>query len=345
MRKKLRYLLSTLGLLGGSLLASGQEVRFSQFEAAPTQLNPALSGTMESATLNFQSRLQQFGPFTYKTGYLSATVPLYPNKEALRPLGGLSLGVMSDWAGEFNEIKTHQVDFSAAYNLWFNRKGTHFLTFGLQTAFLRTHIDYGSLTWPSQIRYNGFAPTGTPSDVYVAGTNVWRFNAGALWTLDPTRQAIAKNYTVHLGVSVSNLNRPDQSWLRDKTIRLPFTYKFHGGSHWQINRRYALQPRFFVVAQQPVVQYTGGTQLSIALQPPAIGSRDLTLLVGTWYRVSDAVIASVGMESQQYRAVLSYDVNASSARAGIGNQQALELSVAYRFARTLPLKSYPTPLF
>ena len=342
--RKLRYILSAVGLCGW-LLANGQEVRFSQFEASPTHLNPALSGTVESTTLNFQSRLQQFGAFTYKTGYLAATVPLYRNEEAVRPLGGLALGVMSDWAGEFNEIKTHQVDFSAAYNLWFNRQGTHFLTFGLQTAFLRTNIDYGSLTWPSQIRYNGFAPTGTPSDIYAAGTNLWRFNAGVLWTLDPTRQAVAKNYALHLGASASNLNQPDQSWIRDETTPLPLIYKLHGGGHWQLNRRYALQPRFFVVAQQPVIQYTAGTQLSIALQPPAIGSRDLTLLVGTWYRVSDAVIASVGMESQQYSAVLSYDANASPARAGIGNQQALELSVTYRFTRTPALKSYPTPLF
>lgn len=340
--------------MGGLLTARdlrGQAVRFSQYEAAPLLLNPALPGTLAHPTLALNYRLQQLGVLTYRTGYFSALLPVYAPAaphEAL-PVGGLGLGVLSDRAGEQNELQTYQVDVSAAYNLRLNRAQTHYVTLGLQASYRQTTIDYGPLTWPSQITYRGFEGPAPPVGVYGSGATAFRFNTGAVWTYDPGRNPWKKlvHYRLHLGTSVANLNRPDYSFREAARRRLPYVYRVHGGGEFRASPRLTVSPGFFVIAQESLVQYAGGATLGIRLQPDPSGPAgpDFRLLLGGWYRYGEAAVLLVGARHRRVEAALSYDLNASAERAGIRNQHALELSLAYRFLTERSPKVHPTPLF
>ncbi len=349
-----RNLFRTLTALVGVVLLMhsrtfAQEVRFSQYQAAPLLLNPAATGAVADPTIGMVYRLQRLGIIAYKTGYFSAILPLYGGQRSAGSLpgGGLGIGFLNDLAGESNEWQTYQIDVSGAYVLPLNRPRTHFVSVGIQSSYVRTSIDYSALTWPSQITYRGFENPAPPPGTYAAQVSTLRFNAGLLWTYDPTRNPWKKTaaYQLHLGASVSNLNRPAHGFLPDEEA-LPLVYKGHGGGQFQASKRLNVSPGFFVIAQQALVQYTGGATLGVRVLPdhPTVPA-DLQLLLGGWYRYDDAFVFLLGARASQFDAALSYDMNASGDRRGIANQATLELSMAYRFLNKGTPVLPPTPLF
>ena len=328
----------------------GQEVRFSQYNAAPVQLNPASPGTVANATVGLNYRLQQLGIISYKTGYFSAMKPIYADQdqyEAL-PVGGIGLGILSDLAGEQNELQTYQFDLAGAYNLRLNRAQTHYVSLGVQASYQQTNVDYGALTWASQITYRGFENPPPPVGTYTTRVGAFRFNTGLIWSYDPMRNAWKeiRRYRLHVGLAVSNLNEPDYSFLRDGSQRLPRIYKAHGGAQVYINHRLSVSPGFFVIAQESLVQYAGGAVVGVhpLLNSPSEPS-DFRLLAGAWYRHHDAIVLLVGASNRRFDAALSYDANASPERVNIPRQHTLELSLAYRFLNKRTPQVHPTPLF
>ncbi len=329
--------------------AVAQEVRFSQYQAAPLLLNPAAAGAVTDPTLGIVYRLQRLGVIAYKTGYFSAMLPLYGGQRASGSLpgGGIGVGVLSDLAGESNEWQTYQIDVSGAYVLRLNRPQTQFVSVGIQSSYVRTSIDFSALTWPSQITYRGFENPAPPPGTYATQVSALRFNAGLMWTYDPTRNPWKKTaaYQLHFGASVSNLNRSDYGFLPDGEAS-PLVYKGHGGGQFQANERLSVSPGFFIIAQEALVQYTGGATLGVHLlsDRPTVPP-DLQLLLGGWYRYGDAFVFLLGARASQFDAALSYDMNASNNRVGIANQSTLELSMAYRFLDKRTPVLPPTPLF
>ena len=340
-----------LGAMLGVSSLSAQEVRFSQFEAAPLLLNPATPGTVAHPTLGINYRLQQLGIISYKTGYFSALLPVYPSGADYDdlPAGGVGLGVMHDLAGEQNELRTYQLDLSGAYNLRLNAAQTHYLSLGLQASFLQTNVDYGALTWPSQITYRGFEGPPPALAPYADRVEALRFNAGLHWTYDPMRNAWPRpaHYRIHLGASVANLNRPDYSFLNDGSLVLTEVYRIYGGAEFRTSARLSVSPGFFVISQGGQTQYAGGGTVAIHLTPEAASysADDLRLRVGSWYRYDDALVLLIGGRSSRVDAALSYDLSTAAERSGIKNQNTVELSLAYRFLRSQSPQAIPNPLF
>ena len=348
-----RSVFRILAVAGGVLsVCSGgfaQEVRFSQYQAAPLLLNPAAAGAVADPTLGMVYRLQRLGIIAYKTGYFSAMLPLYGGQRSAGSLpgGGLGIGFLNDLAGESNEWQTYQIDVSGAYVLRLNRLQTQFVSVGIQSSYVRTSIDFSDLTWPSQITYRGFENPAPPPGTYAAQVSTLRFNAGLLWTYDPTRNPWKKTtaYQLHFGASVSNLNRPVYGFLPNEEA-LSLVYKGHGGGQFRASERLSVSPGFFVIAQESLVQYSGGATLGVRVlsDHPAVPA-DVQLLLGGWYRYDDALVFLLGARASQFDAALSYDMNASGNRRGIANQSTLELSMAYRFLdKSTPVLA-PTPLF
>jgi type IX secretion system PorP/SprF family membrane protein len=326
-----------------------QEIRFSQYQAAPLLLNPAAAGSVADPTLGTVYRLQQLGILTYRTGYFSAMLPLYsgPRTSGSLPGGGLGVGFMSDLAGENSEWQTYRVDVSGAYTLGLNRLQTQFVSVGLQASYVSTRIDFSALTWPSQITYRGFEGPAPPSGTYASQASALRLNSGFLWVYDPLRNPLRKlaTYRLHLGASVSNLNRPVFEFSSDGA-ELPWVYKVHGGGQFRASERLDVSPGFFVIAQEALAQYTGGATLGLRVlaNRPNVPT-DLRLLLGGWYRYDDAFVLLLGAQTSQFDAALSYDTNATSRRTGIVSQGALELSVGYRFLSKSTSVLPPSPLF
>lgn len=328
-----------------------QAPRFSQYEAVPMMLNPALAGAAPDITLNANYRVQRLGQVNYQTGYFSAIFPLYQQGQEATQVGGLALSAGNDMVGELGEIKTVEAHFTGAYNVLLNKYNTHVLTFGIQGGYTQTRIDFGLLQWPSQMTHDGFdLSKNVPLDQYEQSFGNFKVAAGAFWMYNPSNNQYkhSPDFKLYGGFSVDNMNRPARSLVQGSSSQVPLLFKIHGGSEHNINDQLSVAPNFLVLRQNNSVQYSLGTIFNLFHEVNSASNPQWSKLVlqfGTWYRLSDAAIFLVGMGNRKFNAALSYDVSVSTERAAINNQQAFELSLAYRFLRENEPRKISTPLF
>ena len=341
----------TIGLMLLSHTSVAQDIRFSQFQSVPLYLNPASAGAISNPVIRFQSRLQQFGPVAYRTGYASVALPVYlTNREA--PTGGVGLNFLQDVAGQSQEYRTTIVQLAASYNIFLDRYATHWISLGLQTGYHQTRVDFSQLNWPSQLRYNGFTGGSIPYENFPNQISTIGINAGFLWCYDPTRNPLsqATPLRLHAGLAINDLNEPELGFVTqaDANNRLLMGYTAQAGAEFLLSERLSLAPNFLATWQYPFFTYQAGasftyhTQLSTPNNPVP---SDFKLLTGAWYRQEKSLVFLVGMGGKKWQTALSYDAHLSAQRRGVTNQYALELSILYRwFPKNTP-KTQSTPLF
>jgi type IX secretion system PorP/SprF family membrane protein len=339
-------------LIGGILLSqlsSAQDIRFSQYQSAPLILNPASAGAISNPIIRFQSRLQQFGPVAYRTGYASIALPVYlTSREA--PGGGIGLNFLQDVAGQAQEYRTTQAQLAAAYNIYLDRYATHWISLGLQTGYRQIRVDFSQLNWPSQLRYNGFTGGSIPYENYPDQINTLGINAGFLWNYDPTRNPLsqARPLRFYAGMGLSNLNEPDLGFVTQDNNVLSMGYTVLAGGEFLVSERLSLAPDFLASWQNPFFTFQAGTYLTYHTQlstPSNPVPSDFKLFAGTWYRKEKSLIFLVGIGGRKWQTALSYDAHLSVERRGVPNQYAMELSILYQwFPKNTP-KTQSTPLF
>ena len=333
-----------------AIAASAQEVRFSQYQSTPLLTNPAFAGTEGDYSLDLNYRVQNIGLLAYQTGYFSFTTPIYDKSQEPRLVGGVSVGAITDMAGEAGEIVTNGINLSAAYRILFDQYGVQSLTFGLQGEYMQTRIDFGDLLWPSQVSYSGF-DLGRPTTEIVEGRNDYlRFNAGMLWNYNPANHLLKADAgpRTFLGFAVSNLNNPEQSFLQNGQYTIPLLFKLHGGAEIPLRGRLSLAPDFMVMVQNQVYQFMLGTLLNFSkdIRTPANPLvTQINLFAGAWYRSSDAMVLMVGASNRRFSAAFSYDLNTVPAKAGISGQGGVELSLSFRFLKDNKPRKISSPLF
>ena len=337
---------------GGILLshvANTQDIRFSQYQSAPLYVNPASAGAIANPILRFQSRLQQFGPVAYRTGYASIALPVYLSSRDA-PTGGVGLNFLQDVAGQSQEYRTTIAQLAAAYNIILDRYATHWISLGLQTGYRQTRVDFGQLNWPSQLRYNGFTGGSIPFENYQNQINRLGINTGFLWCYDQTRNPLSQATPMRLyaGLALSNINEPELGLVAQSDNTLQMGYTIQAGGEFLVSDRLSVSPDFLATWQNPFFTFQAGSYLTYHTQvstPSNPVPSDFKLLAGTWYREEQSLVFLVGLGGRKWQTALSYDANLSSARRGVPNQYALELSVLYQwFPKNTP-KTQSTPLF
>ncbi|MEM9831350.1 MAG: PorP/SprF family type IX secretion system membrane protein [Bacteroidota bacterium] len=339
-----------IGLLLVSVVASAQEIRFSQYLATPAYINPAAVGATSNPVLRVNSRLQQFGVVSFRTGYASLALPIFLTDANELPTGGFSLGVLQDVAGESNEWRTTVVQLSTAYNIYLNRQGTQWLSLGLQAGYRQIRVDYSQLNWPSQLRYNGFSGNRFPFENAENQLDAISINSGLFWSYDPSLNPLAeaKPLRLYAGLAAQNINEPAFDFFSTSQNALGLSYAALAGAEFWLNKQWTLSPGVWSLWYEEWFTFQTGTSLTYHTQystptnpvPPA-----LRLTAGAWYRDEGALIFLVGMGGSKWQAALSYDANLATTRRGIANQYALELSLQYQWFRNSAPKSQSTPLY
>lgn len=339
-----------IGFLLVSSEISAQEIRFSQYLATPAYINPAGVGATLNPVLRINSRLQQFGTVSFRTGYASLALPIFLTDAKELPTGGFGLSVLQDIAGESNEWRTTMVQLSAAYNIYLNRQGTQWLSLGLQTGYRQIRVDYSQLHWPSQLRYNGFSGNRFPLESAENQVNAVSVNSGVFWSYDPTRNPLAeaKPLRLYAGFSVQNINEPAFDYFSTSEDALRLGYSALAGAEFWLNQQWTLSPNALNLWYGEWFAFQAGTLVTYHTQystPTNPIPSALRLTAGTWYRDEGALVFLVGMGGRKWQAALSYDANLATSRRGIANQYAMELSLQYQWFRSNAPKSQSTPLY
>jgi len=295
----------------------GQDVTFSQFFAAPIQLNPALAGVTGAPRININYRNQWPNwPNAYRTYAVSYEQPLdFVNS---------SLGVraLTDDAGD-GIYRTNSVSAVYGYHLRFRDNMS--VRFGIEAGILQTRLDWDKLLFGDQLDplLGGDASQFTEEN---RPDNLQRTD------LDFSAGLVVSGETFYGGVVLHHLNRPDESVLEiNDNLRTgrPLRLTVHGGAQINFeggNNRYGesfISPSILYARQADFSQLTVGMY-----------SGYRSVFGGLWYRHSgnnaDAAIALVGFHYQTLRIGYSYDLTISGLSVGTtGGTHELSLSISF----------------
>ncbi len=299
-----------------------QDAHYSNFNAQPLYLNPALIG-MHSA--NWRAGL------IYRSQWTAIQAPY-------RNLGGfidksnerLSFGLL------LNQNKTSDVGFQrtnilvgAAFKKQLARE-QNFLSIGLQLGVDQWRIDVNNLTFDEQ--YNpdkGYDGELGNNEILEGGTLMLPdINIGVNWRFfKPGDQPV----TADIGLAFSHVNTPQASYFNDNR-KLPLKTIVYGTLEWQLSKRFGLEPRVFFARQATARELLLGANAVFYIKPQQ------KFKLGLAQRRQDALILSAALATHNWEFGLAYDVNTSNLREFASNNSAIEFSAVHLFG---PQKANP----
>jgi type IX secretion system PorP/SprF family membrane protein len=335
------HLLILLGFL--SLTASAQDIHFSQFYAAPVELNPALTGVMncnQRLSLNYRNQwasvLRSNAFQTYNASY-DTRIPV--GRYDYIGIGGSAWG---DQAGSLN-LHTYQLkgSFSFSKKMGGTRKKSHYLSAGVDVGLGSRGIDMGLAQWGNQ-NQNGVFNKDLPS-LETIFTQSQRENfiypdvsAGLLWF-----SVFDQNNNLYVGGAYDHINRPNVSFQdAGKPVILNSKFTLHAGGEFLMHDRMSLLPGIVTFLQGPYMQINGGTSLRFLMGSGRNSTESLQF--GLWTRLGnrtelagggilmDALILSTRFDYQNFSIGFSYDLNMSSLNTASKGNGGFEFSMLYK---------------
>jgi type IX secretion system PorP/SprF family membrane protein len=327
-----KFYLSFLGIIGFTVLWA-QDIHFSQYYAAPIELNPALTGNINGvfrATVDYRNQwfniptLNAVAP--YQTYQASFDMPLLRQK-----LGNDGFGVgalfYTDKAGD-GALTTFEGMASIAYHKAVDRYGRGRISLGMQAGVVSEQVNISNLLFENQLDNYGFNPTLPNGESYSNKAIIYPdVNIGAMWT-----HAATDYFHYYFGFAMDHLSRPNVSFLNNENSRLAYLYNAHGGMEIFFNHDYrlSLDPTFLFMLQANATEYNMGLILNYNL------SDNVSVFGGAMYRLGDAIILDAGVEVYNTRIGVSYDINYSDLKTATESQGALEISAVYIFKKEKP---------
>ncbi|MBB4079930.1 type IX secretion system PorP/SprF family membrane protein [Lewinella aquimaris] len=335
-----------------SLAVRSQDNHFTLHDYNPLWLNPAQTGAY-SGSLRvggiYRGQWYTLNGLSTPSAYVDA-----PVIKGLRKYDWIGVGanLVSDKAGTTGDLglKSTFFGFSAAYHLALDDNRRNVFTLGAQYGSTTYSLDVGSATLSQQLTIDPSLGGGgqtqgelKPSNAEGSGSDKSYndINAGVMLrsVLDPK-----KSNLLEVGVSVLHLNGPKRGTLLtpstdtlavdtttlgtragDNERRRRSTLHGHARLDLELSEKWRFQPSLFVQSSSSVTSASVQAWGSRALKP------NLNLRLGLGYRTGDAAQVLIGLDYEQIRAALSYDITLSQSRTVTNYQGAFELSAQYIF--------------
>lgn len=336
MKKHLLKVLTAGCLAIAFAVASAQDVHFSQYNAVPLELNPALAGNNECdyrihANFRMQWPTVSSGN-TYRTEAFGADMAI-GKVTKYNSFAGLGLHFISDQAGDLN-FNTNRVALSFAYHFMLNRKGTMQISAGIQGAFNIRSINMSKATFDSQYDpTSGIVdPNGTKETL---GRNKVIYGDAGLGLLYSAFVKRGTNF--YIGFSLNHLNQPKVSFYpsgQDNNTtgneRLGMKTTIHAGVSIPVGKRLFVMPNAMALIQGPAYEFNVGCNFKTVLGNNPATSRTAVHL-GLQYRgLVDAMIINARIDVKGFSAGLSYDINMSKLLPASNSVGAPEISITYQ---------------
>ncbi len=297
-----------------------QDVKFSQPFANPLKLNPAMMGTNEDLKfiLHYRNQWSSMGK-GYNTASFSALYPIYIKEGKGRKKLDVGVNVMQDQAGAFKSL---DASLAIGYNLQLSDAGH--LSFSLMGGYVQKSLNTSNLSFDNQYVLGSYSPSNPNNDPVINQKVAYpEVGGGAMWYYNPDRDFSKLN--AYLGVSAFHLNQPNESFTA-ATGKLPTRYSFQGGIKIFGNNKIDFTPNIIVNSQNGNENIAAGL-----LMDYHIGEEGTKLIVGAWYRRTDAIACSVGFEHKIFYLCYSYDVVTSKISNYTSGLNAHEVCLAIKF--------------
>lgn len=324
MRMNLRHILYCLPLLA-AYFGYAQDIHFSQYDLSPINLNPAQTG-------QFVGDYRFIG--NYRTQWSSVTVPyntfsfgadarnFLPQKNYA---GGIQIN--QDQAGD-SRFKTFQANVSGSYLMPINDDSTENLSFGLQTGVTNKNISYDPLYF--DVQYDGYAydPNLSTQESFARSSKTYlNLNTGIAYFKE-----IEKRKKIGGGIALFNITKPNQSFYNESTVRLDRRLLLHANAEWKVSDKINVLPSLQFMVQGKYSEFNFGGSAKYILTD-FIGLYR-TVWLGMFYRNKDAGFITAGMDYDNWKVGISYDINTSSLVPASRRRGGLELAVIYIINKT-----------
>lgn len=297
-----------------------QDIHYSQFFNSPLNLNPALTG-MFKGDYRFVANL--------RNQWASVTVPFTTfslGADAQNPFHTRNLGlgafINHDQAGD-SRFKTVQVNFTGAYIKSLNSDSTLVISGGLLAGVTFRSLTSSALNFDQQYdgyQYDPQLPTGENLD---RESRVYpNFNIGV-----SLYQKMAKRGYILGGISWHNLQKPKQSFFTSNDIKLDRKFNIHAEGAYTVADQWDIIPSVNFQFQGKYSEVVPGVTARYVLTDEKGLFR--AVHAGGWFRVKDAFYVLGGIEFDNWKAAVSYDINTSDLVPASNKRGAFELSLIY----------------
>ncbi len=282
-----------------------QDPEFTQFYANPLYLNPAFAGSKRCPRISMNHRNQ----WPNLTGsFVTSSVSYDQHVDGIN--GGIGFLVMTDNAA--NTLKTTTASFMYAYKIKVTRKFN--INLAAQATYFQKSLDWNKLTFGDMIDpRRGFVYQTNDIQAGQSISNV-DFSAGLLGYSD----------IFYFGFAAHHLTEPNEGFINQGAAsKLPMKLTGHAGAMIPLDNGPRTSKTF--ISPNILFRQQGTfTQLNIGMY---VKSGVMTF--GAWYRNRDAFIATLGIETDNFKIGYSYDVTLS--RLGIASGGAHEVSLGLVF--------------
>lgn len=320
----MKYGFVILILMLSSLVAKAQDPIFSQFYAAPLQLNPAFAGNIRGGLIAMNYRNQWPG---LNQAYVTYGVSYDQYVDRLN--SGFGINIIADDAGR-GILRTFNV--SGIYSYQVKIADNLYARMGIEAGFINPTLDWNKLVFLDQIdpEFGFVGSTGAPiPSAEVQPENLSRF------IFDTGVGVLLYNERFFGGFTLRHLNSPDMGYYENPSTAiergLPMRVSIHAGTEimltdapkTQYDPSIFISPSIMYLRQGPFSQWNAGALLNVH-----------SVFGGLWYRHAgrnpDAIIFLMGARVDQFRIGYSYDFTVSGLYGRSGGAHEVSFSIFFQ---------------
>ncbi|MCB0762281.1 MAG: PorP/SprF family type IX secretion system membrane protein [Flavobacteriales bacterium] len=304
--------------------SSAQDIHFSQFDVAPMNYNPAMTGQFDGDYRFIGNQRTQWRSVTtpYSTFGLSA------DARNMNQIAGLGTGVSlyRDRAGD-SRYTTTVVNVAGSWLVPVSNDSLHTLSMGAQFGLTHRKIDYSQLQYDNQWNGLQYDPNIDPNEPTTRNSRTHlNLNIGLGYYFKPERR---KEF--YAGFGLYNLNNPRQSFYDASGVNLDPRFNVHVNAAFPITEKVDVLPSILFQSQGKFKEVIVGSLARYILND--VGGLYRAVYAGIQYRTRDALYLTVGGHYDNWRAGISYDINLSGLRPASNARGGLELSIIYIFKK------------
>ncbi len=322
-----KNILVILVLLHMNDVVSGQDIHFSQFEMAPMNYNPALAGQFDGDYRFIVNQRTQWKSVTIPYSTLGGSVDAR-NFLAVDGLG-TGLSIYRDIAGD-SHFNTLQVNAAGSFLIPVSKDSLQTFSGGLHLGMTNKKIDYSDLNYDTN--WNGVAYDPdllNPESFDTPSLTSLNLNLGLAYFNKVDER---KKFTV--GIALFNLNHAKQSYFSDDEVRLNTRLNIHANALFKINDEYDVMPSVLFQKQGELQEFIlGGNLRKIMMNT---GGLFRTVFGGLYYRTKDAGFLMAGIDYDNWRFGVSYDINLSDLRPASHGRGGFEFGLVYIIRKANP---------
>ena len=317
------------------LIASAQDIHFSQFNASPINLNPCNTGLFDGDyrfILNHRNQWSSITiPFNTYSGSFDMVLPTKDWKIKNLPSGIWGAGIVfnNDKAGD-GSLGLMEAKVSLSYTQKIKKDSSMFISLAIQPGISNKSINYNKLQFDQQWDGDAYNPNLPTGEAFQRNSLTYTdINVGIRW-----HYKLKQRNAMTIGLAYDHFGRPMETFISNFNSNLYPKIAFHANGQFMVSDNFDLLPTWLYEKQNTFSEAIMGVNGKYIVD----AEQNTNIYLGLFVRFNDAIIPMVSMDYANFTLGISYDINTSQLKTASNGQGGLEISLCYVIKRFVPFK-------